>query len=329
MSPKHFHEKIKIHSLKIMPRQAVILSKDASSYQQLLAAYALEDLTLHACSTVEQANAVAQECEILLGDPDLVQQVLTSMTQLRWVQSTWAGVTPLLQMPERHYRLTNIKGVFGPLMSEYVFGHLLAHERNLFEHHHAQTRCQWHPIRPGTLQRKVIGFLGLGSIGLYLAGTAKHFGMQTFGCSRNPRPHPNLDALFRPSQLPEMLARTDYLVACLPSTTQTRNLLDEKVFSAIKPGALLINVGRGDLIDEEALLYALGTGRLKGAVLDVFREEPLPVQHPFWTTENIIVTSHTAAPSFPEDIVPIFVENYKRYRKGEPLMYQVDFERGY
>lgn len=312
-----------------MPDHALILSKHADRYHALLCAQHLPGLVLHASTSLRELPPDAKDCSILFADPDLAQELLPSLPNLRWIQSTWAGVTPLIQRPERHYRLTNVKGVFGPLMSEYVFAHLLSHERRLATQQEVQEQHRWEPILPGSLQGKAIGLLGLGSIGLHLAGTAKHFGLRTLGCSRSPTPHPLLDALYRTDQLHELISSVDYLVAALPSTPETRNLLDAGALSHFRPGAVLINVGRGDLIDDDALVAALETSRLGAAVLDVFRQEPLPRDHSFWATDKLTLTAHTAAPSFPEEIAPIFIDNYQRYRAGESLKFQVDFERGY
>ena len=266
---------------------------------------------------------------VMLADPDLAARAVAHMPALRWLQSTWAGVTPLLKLPLQHYRLTNIKGVFGPLMSEYVFAHLLAHERQLLAHYAANQRREWYPRRPGGLRGKTLGLLGVGSIGRHLAGTAAHFGLRVLGYSRSRTPLATLAQHYGPGELLPMLGQCDYLVASLPSTPQTRNLLDAAALAATKPGAVLINVGRGNLLDEGALIDALARGQLAAAVLDVLRQEPLPGDHPFWRTPNLHITSHTAAPSLVADIAPIFCANFHRYRRGEALQFEVDFQRGY
>jgi phosphoglycerate dehydrogenase-like enzyme len=121
----------------------------------------------------------------------------------------------------------------------------------------------------------------------------------------------------------------DYLVAVMPNTKATRHLVDRQLLAALPARALFVNPGRGSVVDEAALAGALSAGRLAGAVLDVFEQEPLPRDHVFWRTPNLRITSHTAALSFPEDIAPVFVDNYRRLVRGEPLLHRVDFERGY
>lgn len=304
----------------------LILSPQAEVYAAALAPQ-LEQ-PLWPCSRVPDRRGL-ERIAVLLADPDMAVQLVEHLPALRWVQSTWAGVTPLLRLPWQHYRLTNIKGVFGPLMSEYVFAHLLAHERQLAQHWAANRRHQWSPFAPGELRGKCLGLMGVGSIGTHLATTARHFGMQVLGFSRSGTATVTLDGHYGPGQLEAMLPLCDYLVASLPSTRETQNLLNAGTLGCLKAGAVLVNVGRGNLIEEQALIDSLRSGRLAAAVLDVLRQEPLPADHPFWEVPNLTITSHTAAPSLVKDIVPIFFANYQRYRRGEPLLYEVDFERGY
>ena len=131
------------------------------------------------------------------------------------------------------------------------------------------------------------------------------------------------------ADLRRFAADLDYLVSVMPNTAATRHLVDAELLAALPPRAVFLNPGRGSVVDEAALVQALTEGRIAGAVLDVFQTEPLPADHPLWRTPNTIITSHTAALSFPEDIAPIFIENYARLLAGQPLKYRVDFEAGY
>lgn len=229
----------------------------------------------------------------------------------------------------RDYVLTNIRGVFGPLMSEYVFGYLLTIERKIVPRLAAQREGRWDATLPGTLSGKTIGLVGVGSIGAHLAATAKHFGMRVRGYTRRSRDCRHVDEYFHGDDKAAFARELDYLVAVLPNTDQTRAIVDAEMLAALPPHAVVVNAGRGRTIDEAALADALAARRLGGAVLDVFSEEPLPASSPFWTTPNTWITSHTSAPSFPADIVGVFVENYRRFHGGQPLLYRVDFERGY
>jgi len=308
----------------------LILSKNADAYRRLIEAARLPDLSI--VSTPDRVEAVARgkDSDIVFGDPSAISAVLPQLTALRWVQATWAGVEPLLDRAlRRDYVLTNARGVFGQLMSEYVFGYLLAHERLILQKHASQQQGKWDPSPPGTLRRKQIGLLGVGSIGAALAHTAKHFGMRVKGYTRASQGCPDVDEYFHGDDRIRFAAGLDYLVAVIPNTAATRRLVDRDLLAALPPHALFVNPGRGSVVDDAALAEALSAGRLAGAVLDVFEREPLPPDHVFWRTPNVLITSHTAALSFPEDIAPVFVDNYRRLVRGEALIYQVDFERGY
>ncbi|MEH6649406.1 MAG: D-2-hydroxyacid dehydrogenase [Motiliproteus sp.] len=313
------------------PYQILVVSEDAAQYRQLLTTLS-QPVTLNCVESSQQALPYCGQSEILFGEPNLMLPLLDKMPKLRWIQSSWAGVTPLIEAlrhPPRELVLTNIRGIFGPLMAEYVFAYLLGHERQLEAHRQAQQQRQWRSQRGGSLQGKTFGLLGLGSIGAHLAATARHFGMRVVGCSRSLPDEGLIDQHYLPERLALMVAEVDYLVCTLPSTEQSRNLIDAELLQQFNPRALLINAGRGDLIDDAALVDALTSGQLAGAVLDVFRQEPLATDHPFWSTPNLIITSHTAAPSYPEDIARVFSENLQRFAATEPLQYRVDIERGY
>lgn len=301
----------------------LILSKDAAEYTRLLAA----DLPGAVWLTSEQP---LHDCEIVLGEPDLIRPALARLPNVRWIQSTWAGVEPLLDPAlRRDYQLTNARGVFGRLMSEYILGYLLLHERKMLQRLEAQQRGRWDPSLTGTLYGKTIGLLGVGSIGAQVARTARFFGMTVRGYTRASQDSPDVDAYYHGGALLEFARGLDYLVCILPNTAATRGAVSAELLAQLPAHALLINVGRGSAVDEAALCAALRSGALAGAVLDVFNQEPLPAQHPFWSTPNLFITSHTAAPSFPQDLARLFAENYRCYLAGEPLRYRVDFTQGY
>ena len=299
----------------------LILSKRADEYRALVDAARLPDLAI---SNDDAAS------DIVFGEPSLIAPALPRLPSVRWVQSTWAGVEPLLDSAlRRDYALTNVRGVFGGPMSEYVFAYLLAHERRLFEKHASQRERRWDPAHPGTLRGKTIGLMGVGSIGAALARTAKHFGMRVKGYTRSSEASADVDEYCHGDGRLAFARDLDYLVTIVPNTAATRHLVDAALLAALPPRALVVNPGRGSSVDEEALLAALGENRIAGAVLDVFEREPLAPDHPFWTLPTVRITSHTAAISFPEDIAPLFIDNYRRWIAGEPLRYRVDFDAGY
>jgi phosphoglycerate dehydrogenase-like enzyme len=300
----------------------LILTRHADTYRRLIEAARLPDLAI-----VEHESSAV---DVVLGEPSQIRGLLASLPSLRWVQSTWAGVEPLLDRSlRRDYTLTNARGVFGGLMSEYVFGYLIAHERLIFDKRAAQQAGRWDPTPPGTLRGRQIGLLGVGTIGAALARTAKHFGMRVKGYTRASEDCADVDRYFHGDDLAPFAADLDYLVSVMPNTSATRHLVDAALLAALPPRAVLVNPGRGTVVDEAALADALQSGRLAGAVLDVFQQEPLPADHVFWRTPNVIITSHTAALSIPADIAPVFIDNYRRWIAGDALNYVVDFERGY
>ena len=311
-----------------MPHSLLILSRHADAYARLVDAAHLTDLAI-ASSADPDTVASLDAHDLVLGEPSLIRKALPRLTALSWVQATWAGVEPLLDPAlRRDYVLTNARGVFGSLMSEYVFAYLLAHERKIFEKRAAQEAGKWDPTHPGTLRGKQMGLLGVGSIGAALARTAKHFGMRVKGYTRASRGCPDVDAYFHGDRA-AFAEELDYLVSTVPNTASTVRLVDAALLAALPPRAVFVNPGRGSVVDEAALADALQSGRLAGAVLDVFQQEPLPADHFLWRTPNVLITSHTAALSVPADIAPVFIDNYRRLVSGQTLRYQVDFEAGY
>ena len=308
----------------------LILSRQAEEYQHLLDWAKLPEIQIFSATNVDKAQAFDLDFEIVFGDPRLMPNLLASLPRLRWVQSAYAGVESLLDPSlRRDYVLTNVRDVFGGLMSEYVFGYLLNHERRIFERYQAQQEHRWDGSTTGVLRGKTIGLLGVGSIGAHLARTAKFFEMNVRGYTRSSESCPDVDVYFHSDHLLDFAKGLDYLVSVLPNTSKTRHVVDAALLEALPPHAVFVNVGRGSALDESALIHALETKKIAAAVLDVFEQEPLPKEHPFWNTPNLLITFHTSAPSLPADITQLFIENYRRFLKGEELMYRVDFSCGY
>lgn len=298
-----------------------ILSKQEGEYRQLIEAAHLPDL--------EILSAPGLDADIIFGEPNLIVDALDSLPDLGWVQATWAGVEPLLDSTlRRDYILTNARGVFGALMSEFIIGYLLLHERKILQRLASQKEEYWDTTPTGTLRGKTIGILGVGSIGAEVARTAKFFGMNVRGFTRTSESCPAVDEYFH-ADLPAFVSTLDYFVSVLPNTKSTRQIINAAVLKALPKHAIFINVGRGSAVDEAALADALETEAVAGSVLDVFKQEPLPAGHPLWSAPNTFITSHTSAPSFPADIAKLFIENYRLYIEGKSLKYVVNFENGY
>jgi phosphoglycerate dehydrogenase-like enzyme len=310
--------------------QILILSKQADNYYKLLEAANLPELELVSTPAISEAVSSGAGCEIVFGEPSLIREVLPALKNLRWVQSTWAGVEPLLDPSlRRDYILTNARGIFGGLMSEYVFGYLLFYERRILQNYRTQLEHHWEAAMTGTLRGKSIGLLGVGSIGSHLARTAKHFGMIVRGYTRVSESCSDVDMYFHGEEILTFADGLDYLVNVLPNTSETHHIVDASVLEALPPRATFINVGRGSAVDETALIAALKSKQIAGAVLDVFEQEPLPKDSPLWELPNVYITYHTSALTVPADMVARFTENYNRFVQGETLNDIVDFDLGY
>ena len=308
----------------------LILSEDADKYYALIKEADLQQLEIIAASDIGSARELLAGCNIVLGDPPLLGEMLASADSLAWVQSAWAGVEQLCRPGlRRDYVLTNAKGIFGPQISEYVMTYLFAFERQVFSMRSNQVNQHWQPLAYRPAKEITLGIIGLGSIGRELALTARRFGIRVIGLNRSGKPSEEVERVYTVDDLAEFLKEPDYVVLTLPATPQTKHLIHADVLKMMRPSAVLINVGRGNSINEADLVCALREGIIGGAVLDVFEKEPLARDSQLWKLANVYITPHMSAISFPGDISAIFIENYHRFVRGEPLMHVVDFELGY
>ncbi|MCG9697493.1 D-2-hydroxyacid dehydrogenase [Shewanella sp. Isolate11] len=308
-----------------MEHKLLLLTSDNDKYRELLASCHLPQIKLLGDDPKSILSA-----DIWLAEPPLAAPLIGHARNMVWMQSTYAGVDPLVKPRlRRDYLLTNVKGIFGPLMSEYLFGYLLAHKREHQKYKSQQAEKIWRPGSFKTLQGQQLLLLGTGSIAQHIAKTAKHFGMHVTGINRGAKPTIGFDHVDRLANLPSHIAQADAIATILPSTPETRGILDAQTLSLMKQNAVLFNMGRGDVLDLDALFQQLHTNPEQHAILDVFNQEPLPQEHPIWSLNNVIITPHIAAPSFPEQVVEIFANNYHKLLNHEPLSNQVNFERGY
>lgn len=300
--------------------QLCIVSRRADLYRQLI-----EEADLPALSLTDNPH----DATLVLADPPLITDKLAQFPQLRWLQSTYAGIDALTRPGLRSdYALTNVRGIFGQLISEYVLGLLISHQRHFGRYQAQQQQAQWQPHSYDALSDKTMVILGTGSIGQHLAGAAKALGMTVLGVNRSGASAASFDNVMAIKDLDKALQQADVLVSVLPATAMTDNLLNADSLSHCR-GTLLFNVGRGNAVCEQGLLQALASGALSHAFLDVFKQEPLPAEHPFWCHPQMTVTPHIAAESFPQQVMEIFKTNYLRYVEGKPLQYQIDFTLGY
>ena len=264
--------------------------------------------------------------EVLVGAPPDLAAIFPRCPQLRWVQSTWAGIDAIAHFASESLHITPLKGVFGPAMTEYVMGWLLAIERNVISR---ASHTQWTPTLEPRITGKRMGIMGTGGIGTAIALAAKAFGLEVIGLNSDGRAVEGFDACYPSADRVAFAEGLDYLVSVLPQTSQTDNLIDHEVLMRLNPGAIVINAGRGNAVMEAELIASLDVGHLRAAVLDVFREEPLPPDDPLWSASGVHITSHTAGPTPDEAIGEVFGRNLTLYIAGEPLTDAVRAGRGY
>lgn len=254
---------------------------------------------------------------------------------LRWVQWVGAGVetAPLQRLAERGILLTNNRGVHAPNIAEHLMSMMLAFTRQLPVLLDAQARHVWSDNRDwggiGELQDSRLLILGAGQIGRSLATRAEAFGMQVTLVGRESRESPV--RVFSIDRIDDLLPLADHVAICMPLTHQTRNFFDAERIARLKAGAFLYNIGRGPIVDTNALVTALRSGRIGGAGLDVIDPEPLPPDHPLWDVPNVIITAHTAGitPNYWQRAFAILADNIDRFNNGTPLRNLVSYDLGY
>ena len=253
--------------------------------------------------------------------------------RLRLIQMMGAGVDGLLPAPDLPpgVRITGARGVFAAEVAEHALAMALALTRALPTIVRRQDHRVWQPFASRTLAGQTMGILGMGAVGQRVARAAAALDMSVLGLCRRPRALPPVAEVWGLPRVDELLARSNVLVVTLPLTPETRRFLDRRRLALLPPGAQLVNVGRGGIVDEVALEECLREGRLGGAALDVFEHEPLDRESPLWTAPNTLITSHVAGLGlhYVERIIPVLLENVRRLEAGEPLTLEVDRDAGY
>jgi phosphoglycerate dehydrogenase-like enzyme len=259
--------------------------------------------------------------------------VLSAMPKLRWAQCMMAGVEAWMALPDlpAGLVLTCARGTHTESMPENILGALFHVAKPYAAAVENQKQGKWVQTVAQPLTGKTLGILGLGAIGQGVARLAAALGMRVIGTKRRPEPVANVAEVLAPGRTPEVLAQSDFVLLLLPATPETDNFINAERLAMMKPGAWLLNFGRGHVIKDDDLVAAVKAKKIAGAVLDVFRQEPLPAGHPFWTTEGIIVLPHIGGPHPQRDrfVARLFVENLGRFLDGKPLREIVDRKAGY
>jgi phosphoglycerate dehydrogenase-like enzyme len=269
------------------------------------------------------------------GSLELLREVVNMSPKLQWMHSRSVGLERTLfpELSENSVTLTNGRGVFSASLGEFVLGAILYFAKDFRRMIRNQMAAVWEQFDVEAISGKTVGIVGYGDIGRAVATRVQPMGMKVLALKRHVgrEPDPLIEQIYSPDRRIEMLARCDYVVVAAPLTQETRGMIAEPEFAAMKPTAVIINVGRGPVIKEDALIRALSGGRIRGAGLDVFDEEPLPRDHPFYRMENVLLSPHCAdhTSDWLEQAMRLFIEQYVRFRSGQPLLYVVDKKLGY
>lgn len=296
----------------------------------------LGQLDISVYSSIVEAETELTEAEILLTyGEDLNGDILKKCTKLQWIMVVSAGLErlPWDTLRQKKLLVTNARGIHRGPMSEYTLGVMLQLARRSQELFTLQQQKKWdRTIKVEEIQGKTLGVLGAGSIGQEIARKAKVFGMKTLGLNRSGRQIEYFDQIYPTIKLYELLEVCDYLVVVLPLTKETKHLLGVNEFARMKESAYLINISRGAVVDEQALIAAIRDKQIAGAVLDVFCQEPLPADSPLWDLDGVVITPHLSgrSPFYMERAMEIFVDNLTVFLQGYGEMRNIiDLSKGY
>ena len=273
-------------------------------------------------TTAEESRAAIDDADVVLTIRSISDQ-LSDGAAPDWVQTINSGVDSydLEALADREVAVTNAAGVAAEPIAEQVLGYLLVFERRIHRGIRQQERDGvWRRYSAGELRGKTLGIVGVGAIGTRVAELASAFDAEVIGTKRTPETAPDVvDEAYPPEGLPELLARSDYLVLACPLVEATRGLIGTEELMSMRSDAVLVNVARGEVINESALETALQQNRIRGAALDVFDEEPLPAESPLWDLSNAVITPHMAGstPKYADRVGSLFEENYRRYAAGD------------
>ncbi|HYI94160.1 MAG TPA: D-2-hydroxyacid dehydrogenase [Bryobacteraceae bacterium] len=322
-----------------MPRTKLVVISIADASNLALLKNLPDDVDVTIGSTENELAGVIGEADVLLngmGGGDTFKALFPRAKAVKWIHSLSAGVENILtpELVSSPVPLTNARGVFAESLGEFVIAAALFFAKDLRRLVNSQSDRKWDQFDCEVLYRQSMAIVGYGEIGRAAAQRAKALGMKIYATRRRPelfKDDPIVDEGFAPEQRAEMLAKADYVVAASALTPESRGLIGATEIAAMKPTGVIMNVGRGPVIDEAALIAALAERRIRGAALDVFDKEPLPADHPFWTLDNVLLSPHTAdhIEGWLDDATHFFLQNFARFANGESLKNIVDKRAGY
>jgi len=305
----------------MMKKNLLIMNPFAERYRARMEPR-FPEVSFHIAVDTDEAQTIIKETHILFaighafGD-DFIRHA----AKLEWIQSLISGTDTLVALKslKKDVLITSGRGIHGPQMSEMAFVHMLNLTRDYPRMLRNQDQRVWERWPQPLLYQKTVGILGVGVIAEELARKCKAFHMTVYGISSTPREVEGIDRFFTREELPEVAAMVDYLVILVPYSPETDKIVDGTVISAMKPTAYLINLARGRVLDEDALMEALNAGKIAGAGLDVYSQEPLPADHAFWGMKNVMMTPKLGGMSniYPEQVMPILEKNLRYFLDGD------------
>ncbi len=291
------------------------------------------DVRIAVATSEAEALIEMEDADAFYGK--MTPALLKAGQKLRWIQATSAGLDDYFfpELRTSSVAITNLRGIYSDVIADHVFGFILSFARGMHIYTRRQVDGKWTKGADVVhLAGTTLGIIGLGGIGLEVAKRGHAFGMHVVAVDPAPKDQPDyVQRILTPGQLPDLLKASDFVVICVPHTGETEYMIDADAFEKMKSSAFLINIGRGKVVDLEALTVALQKGKIAGAGLDVFETEPLPEGHALWKMEQVMITPHVAgiSPVVPERRKDVIVENVRRFVTGERLLNVVDNKRGY
>lgn len=281
-----------------------------------------QEVNFYSARGLDEAEDVIEETHIIFANVNFLKDdFIRRAKNLEWIQSLISGTDSLLSLQalKDHVLVTSGRGIHGPQMSELAFLHMLNLTRRYPEMLKNKEQRLWKRWPQPLLYKKTVGILGVGTIAEELARKCKAFNMTVYGISSTEREVEGIDRIFNRTELLKVAGMVDYLIILIPHSPETDKIIDVKVFSAMKSSAFLINIARGAVLDEGALIDALKAGKIAGAGLDVYSQEPLPTDHPFWEMSNLVMTPKVGGMSdiYPEQVMPILEKNLRHFLNGD------------
>jgi len=322
-----------------MSEETILILADPKDPQVRSLSKRLPGVKIIAANSAEELFGEAKNAAVIChwsASKELLQQSFAACPKLKWIHSRSAGLEPTLfpELRDSQVPLTNGTGVFSPALAEFVLGAIFYFAKDFRRLIRNQITGRWEQFDVDMAAGSTVGIIGYGDIGRAVATRAKAIGMKVLALKRHPEKRVDgdvADDVFGPEQCAMMISKSDYIVVTAPLTPETRGMVGETEIQAMKREAVVINVGRGAVIDEKALIRALRNGKIRGAALDVFEEEPLPAGHPFYGMQNVLLSPHSTdhTRDWLDNAMEFFAEQCERYLDGKPLLNIVNKKLGY